>query len=172
MTGWKRAWLAVAILAVAPLSTASAVPVGLRLVLVSPNPHDEALNRGFIAVLVEYYAFYLAGSLSFASNFASCANLSEGLGACVRGAIKPTANDQDNPPVVVIATSEPDGKFRWRCFGVGKEAYAAPKQDVRLDLMRAMFSFPQERLTGRRQAVDCIMAAASEAGGRVRINRE
>lgn len=170
---WRRAWVAAVILAVAPMATASAsIPVGLRLVLVSPDAHDQALNRGFLAMLIEYHAFYLAEQAPLTSDFARCTSLTERLESCVRDALKPSPNDQENPPVVIIATSEPDNKFRWQCFGVGMEAYVAAKQDVRLDLMRAMFTHPEEKFKWRREAIDCIMAAASEAEGRVRITRE
>lgn len=165
------AGLALATIALVP--AAASMPVGIRIILVSPDPHDEALNRGFVAVLEEYHAFVDAGHPVLFADFSRCAALaSAAREACVRAELKPNPADRDNPPVVVIATREGGSRYRWQCIGVGERPWAASKQSVRLDLKRALLAKPGLRFAARRTAVDCIMAAASEAEGRVRVERD
>ena len=162
---------ALAILAAAPL--AASMPVSLRLTLMSVDRHDEALNRGFIAMLEDYEAFLLAGDpLPFARDALShCLKLVE-KAACTRNAIVPQAVDRDQPPVVVIVTAVTNDRHRWQCFGAGDQAWSPARQDITLDLEQAMFGTPEVRFQARRRAVDCIMAAASEAKGRVRVPQD
>lgn len=171
LRGTAHAFAALALVAAAPL--AASMPVSLRLTLISADRHDEALNRGFIAVLADYEAFLLAGDpLPFARDALSrCLKLVE-KAACTRTAVVSQAIDQDQPPVVVIVTKVAKDRHRWQCFGAGDQPWSPARQDIRLDLKRAMFGTPEVRFQARRRAVDCIMAAASEANGRVRVPQD
>jgi hypothetical protein len=171
LRGTAHAIAALAVVAAAPL--AASMPVSLRLTLMSADRHDEALSRGFISVLEHYEGFLLAGEpMPFARDALSrCLKLVE-KAACTRTAIVRQAIDQDQPPVVVIVTRVGRDRYRWQCSGAGDQPWSPARQDVTLDLKQAMFGTPEVRVQARRRAVDCIMAAASEAKGRVRVPQD
>ena len=171
---WRGAGLALAALAVsvaAPL--AASIPVSLRLTLLSADRHDEALNRGFLAMLEEYDAFVAVGDpVPFARDVLSrCLGRADSA-ACTRATIVAQPVDRDQPPVVVIVTRAGRDRYRWQCFGTADQPWSPARQDITLDLKQALFGTPEVRFQARRRAVDCIMAAASEANGRVRVARD
>lgn len=146
----------------------ASIPVGVRLIIVSADIHDQALGRGFAKILEEYAAFLIAGSPVYRTAVVRCLENGADQEACVRGVLTPGDNDKDLPPVVVVVRRTGSDQHEWRCIGAGDQAYAPARQTVSLRMAEAMAGDASARFAARKIATDCILAAASEAQGRVR----
>ena len=158
---------------VGAMPLAASIPVGLRLTLLSADRNDEALNRGFLAILVDYQAFLLSGHPApIAREALSRCTGKDEVRQCVRAALGGQASHPDHPSVVVLTSRIDPYRYRWQCFGVGAGPWSAARQDITLDLKIGLFGKAGERFEVRRRATACIMAAASEAQGRVSVPRD
>jgi len=156
--------------AVAVLSSAQAsIPPSIRLIVVSEDPHDQALSRGFATILQEYGAFLNSGSPAYQPDIRRCLATRSGRESCVRSALKPGNQDKETPPVVVLVSRTATNRHEWRCVGVGDVDFAPARQTVSVRLSAALLGPMSMRFQERKKAIECILAAASEAQGRIRI---
>ncbi len=166
MTGWPL-WTALAAFAASSGALAS-IPVQIRLIIVSADPHDQALSRGFATILQEYGAFLNAGSPAYQPDILRCLAERRGREACVRSALKPGEQDREMPPVVVLIDRASANGHEWRCPGAGEDDFAPARQTVSVRMKAALLGSLATRFQERKKAIECILSAASEAQGRVR----
>ena len=153
------------------------IPVGVRLVVVSDDPHAQAVSRAYAEYLVEGRNFLIAEGVQgaptiYPAELAKCVARGEQAAACARAAIPPHELNKEYPPVALLATHVSGSLYRWRCVGAAGEDYWPERQTVTIDLSEAMFGTPEQRAGWRDKAVACIFAAGTESGGRIRIDRD
>ena len=153
------------------------IPVSVRLVVVSDDAYGRALNRAYGELLSEGGNFLIAedvpgGPIIYPDKLAACTAKAADMAACARAEIPAHEINRDYPPVAVLATREKGSVYRWRCVGAAGEDYWPERQTVTIDLSKAMFGTPEERAALRGKALDCIFAAGTEAGGRIKISRD
>lgn len=157
---------------------AASIPVAVRLTIVSESHYEQATARAYARFLSENGNFLIAGNhvagapRIYRSELIKCIDEQDDQAGCARRLLQPHEADREYPPVVVLVSrGDADGTQRWRCVGSADEDYWAERQSTELRLDKAMFGSPEEREAERAKAVECIFAAGTEAGGRVKIER-
>ena len=176
LNGWKP----IAALALAAALAAPAlafIPVGVRLVVVSDDPHAQAVSRAYAEYLVQGRNFLIAEGVQgapiiYPADLTKCAAKGEEAAVCARAAIPAHELNKEYPPVALLATHVSGSRYRWRCVGAAEEDYWPERQTLTIDLGQAMFGTPEQRADWRDRAVACIFAAGTEAGGRIKIDRK
>ena len=178
MNGGRRALASalVAMLAVAVPAQGS-IPVAVRLIVVSGDPHSQALNRAYAEYLAAGDNFLIAqptgdAPVIYPDKLATCVSQADDVGACARAEVPVHETNKQYPPVALLATQVSASVYQWRCVGPADQDYWAERQTVTIDLSEAMFGTPAQRADWRTVAVNCIFAAGTESEGRIRLQRE
>lgn len=159
--------MAVAALLLHPDASRASIPPALSLLVLSDEPHAEALSRAYVEFLSTGGNFLVAGPPVPRRAAAQCLGKAGDVVSCVAQKVAAGPIDRRAPPVVVVVRPEKGGVF-WLCVGSDPKKIGKTSKRVSIDLQAALFGTPPSRAAQRTIALGCLFGAAAEAEGIIR----
>ena len=156
------------LLAVVPVAAAASIPPSLALLVVSDDPHAEALSLAYVEYLIANENFLDADSTLPRWQIADCLKRAGDLVSCVAAQIAAKPIDKRAPPVVVVVQPIDGDVYRWRCVGADPTRQGKTAKSVSIDLQKALFGTREARIAQRTAAMGCLFGAGAEADGVIR----
>jgi hypothetical protein len=159
--------VAAAALLLHPAASRASIPPSLSLLILSDDPHTEALSRSYVEFLVAGENFLVAGPPMPRRTVAECLGRAGDVVSCIAGKVAASPMDGRAPPVVVLARPAKGG-ISWLCVGSDPKNVGKTSKRVTIDLQAALFGTGELRAAQRAVALGCLFGAAAEAQGIIR----
>lgn len=157
-----------AMLAQSPGVIAS-IPPTIAVKVVSSDRGTQATSRAIVELLAAYDNFHWEESRISAPGVLHCFKTRGDAESCARQIVRQGPIVLRSPPVLIIARPAGVGRIGWTCIGAGEKPVRPGAQSITLDV-GAIFAGPTaRRQIAQRRALQCVWAAAAEAGGVVRV---
>ncbi|HEX8215533.1 MAG TPA: hypothetical protein VF582_08700 [Allosphingosinicella sp.] len=159
--------VAAAALLLHPADSRASIPPSLSLLVLSDDPHTEALSRSYVEFLVAGENFLVAGRPLSRRTAVECLGKAGDVVSCIAEKLAASPKDGRAPPVVVIARPVKGG-ISWLCVGSDPKKVGKTSKRVTIDLQAALFGTGELRAAQRAVALGCLFGAAAEAQGIIR----